>query len=112
MKTKNGQKEVFDRNYKAIMLNTDLNGTTMRLYGVLRALASLDTHQVIIYVKTLAEKINRTPSTVHRCLNTLIELGFVERIAQKSEHDGRMNLANLFIVHDIDVKDDAVSKEI
>ena len=105
-------KQAFRKLYNVIALDTDLNGTPLKLYLALQAIAGLDTRQVTVYVKTLAEKINRTPSTVRRCLKTLIELGLVERILRKSEHDSRMNLASIFIVHSIDAARYAVSDDI
>ena len=105
-------KQAFRKIYNVIALDTDLNGTPLKLYLALQAIAGLDTRQVTVYVKTLAEKINRTPSTVRRCLKTLIELGLVERILRKSEHDSRMNLASIFIVHSIDATRYAVSDDI
>ena len=105
-------KQAFRKLYNVIALDTDLNGTPLKLYLALQAIAGLDTRQVTVYVKTLAEKINRTPSTVRRCLKTLIELGLVERILRKSEHDSRMNLASIFIVHSIDATRYAVSDDI
>lgn len=94
--------QVFRKFYNVILLDDDLGGTPMKLYGVLLALANFETHQVVAYVKELAEKIHRTPSTVRRCLNMLIGLGLIERILRKSPHDPKWNDASIFIVHDID----------
>ena len=92
----------FRKFYNVIALDTELYGTALKLYNVLRFLAGIEMRQVTAYIGELAEKINRDPRTVQRGLNTLIGLGLVERILIKSEHDRRMNLPSTFIVHDID----------
>lgn len=94
--------KVFRKFYNDIALDPELYGSAIKLYAILLALANFSTREITIYIGTLAEKLNRSPSTVRRHLTTLINLGLVERITRKSPHNARMNLANLFIVHDID----------
>lgn len=102
----------FRKVYNAIALDTELYGTALKLYIVLRAIADFKTREIVIYIDTLAKKINRSPNTVRRYLTKLINFGLVERITRKSPHNNKMNLANLFIVHDIDAKRYATSEEI
>ena len=103
-KFKEEKMKFFRKFYNVIALDGELYGTTIKLYTVLLAIADFNTHEVIIYIDSLAKKINRSSNTVRRHLNTLIRLGLVERIFRKSPHNSRMNLANLFIVHDIDAE--------
>ena len=94
--------DFFRKLYSVIALDNALEGTTMKLYTVLLTIANFNTHDIVIYIGNLARKINRSPATVRRHLNKLIELGLVERIAQKSAHNPKMNLANRYKVYDID----------
>ena len=96
--------QFFRKFYNVVALDTELRGSALKLYLVLNALADLKTRQVIIYIETLAEKTGISSRQVRRSLAVLIELGLVERVLRKSEHNPRMNLASLFIVHDIDAK--------
>jgi len=96
--------QFFRKIYNVVALDTELRGSALKLYLVLNALADLKTRQVIIYIETLAEKTGISSRQVRRSLAVLIELGLVERVLRKSEHNPRMNLASLFIVHDIDAK--------
>lgn len=94
----------FRKFYNVIALDPALRGSALKLYLVLNAIADLKTRQVIIFIKKLAEKAGISPRHVRRSLATLIELGLVERILRKSPHDNRMNIASIFIVHDIDTE--------
>ena len=96
--------QAFRKIFNVIALDTALRGAALKLYLVLNALADLQTRQVIIYIKTLAEKAGISPRHVRRCLAVLIDLGLVERVLRKSKHDPRMNCASLFTVHDIDAE--------
>ena len=92
----------FIKLYSEIARDKEIEPTTMKLYIVLNDLANFNTRETIIKNGTLAQKINRSIATVHRHLSKLIEFGLVERIERKSPHNPKMNLANKYIVHDID----------
>ena len=94
--------DFFRKLYSVIALDKEIEPTTMKLYIVLNDLANFNTRETIIKNGTLAQKINRSIATVHRHLSKLIEFGLVERIERKSPHNPKMNLANKYIVHDID----------
>ena len=96
--------QFFRKFYNVVALDTELRGSALKLYLVLNALADLQTRQVIMFIKTLAENAGMSPRHVRRCLAILIDLGLVERILRKSEHDPRMNLASVFRVHDLDAE--------
>ena len=92
----------FRKFYNVMALDPALRGSALKLYLVLNAIADLETRQTIIFIETLAKKTGISSRQVRRNLATLIELGLVERILRKSPHNNKMNLASIFIVHDID----------
>ncbi len=96
--------ESFRKVYNVMALDQALRGAALKLYLVLNALADLQTRQVTMFIKTLAENAGMSPRHVRRCLAVLIDLGLVERILRKSKHDPKMNLASIFRVHDLDAE--------
>ncbi len=86
----------FRKLYSVMALDQALRGAALKLYLVLNALADLQTRQVKMFIKTLAEHAGMSPRHVRRCLAVLIDLGLVERILriEKRRRTGIMEIKN------------------
>ncbi len=82
------------------MQNHDISMTGFRLYCVIRKFANIHTRAARVKINTLATEINRSHSTVQRCLNSLIRAGVIERVFNKSPNNLKQNEASTFILHD------------
>lgn len=83
----------------SVLLDTEINPTTFRLYCIIVMLAE-DSNQVCVRIKKLANLLGRCPRCVNRDLNVLIDKGIIERVIRKNTGDTEEYLESLFIVHD------------
>ena len=96
---------VFRKDFLAVTFDKALKkASTFRLYHIMRGVADMSTHEAIITIKKIAEKMDCDRRTVQRNLAILIDMGLITRTLRKAPYDPRMNLASHFVVHDIDAE--------
>ena len=98
-------KQIFRKDFLVVTFDKELKkASTFRLYHIMRGFADMRTHEVIISIRKIAERMDCDRRTVQRNLAILINMGLITRTLRKSPYDPRMNLASHFVVHDIDAE--------
>ena len=83
----------------AVIFDTEIRKTAKDLYHILVAKANIQTHEVYISIKELAQLLDRAESTTQRKLRELQQHGIISIIHRKSPHNNKWNLINCFVIH-------------
>ncbi len=83
----------------SVLLDTEITHATFRLYCILVMLVG-DDNQICIRIKKLANMLGKSPRSVRRAINALVDKGIINRVRQKNTDDTEEYLESIFIVHD------------